>query len=65
MVYRALGGPEQRVLRPRGLRPAATYHVRYTDAGFSVLYTSDQLLQTGLSVALAELGSEVIELELA
>jgi hypothetical protein len=39
--------------------------VRYTDAGFSVLYTSDQLLQTGLSVALAELGSEVIELELA
>lgn len=65
MVYRALGGPEQRVIRPRGLRPAATYNVRYTDAGFSVLYTSDQLLQTGLSVALAELGSEVIELELA
>jgi alpha-galactosidase len=65
MVYRALGGPEKRVIRPRGLRPAATYNVRYTDAGFSVLYTSDQLLQTGLSVALAELGSEVIELELA
>ena len=64
MVYRALGGPPERVIRPRGLRAKANYIVRYADAGIERLQSAESLREDGLPVALDELSSEVIELEI-
>jgi alpha-galactosidase len=64
MVYRALGGPPERTIRPRGLRPGATYTMRYADAGITATRTAEDILEQGLTVALEELSSEVIELEI-
>ncbi|GIK73770.1 MAG: hypothetical protein BroJett021_27580 [Chloroflexota bacterium] len=65
MVYRALGGPDERTIRPRGLRPDAAYTVRYADAGVTVVRSAEDIQTHGVRVALGELGSEVIELEIA
>jgi alpha-galactosidase len=64
MVYRALGGPPERVIRPRGLRPGASYTVRYADAGRVEVRRAEEIQDHGLTVALAELSSEVIELSI-
>ncbi|MCB0152398.1 MAG: GH36 C-terminal domain-containing protein, partial [Caldilineaceae bacterium] len=64
MVYRALGGPPEREIRPRGLRAGATYRVRYADAGIERVQSAASLQEKGLPVALDELSSEVIELEI-
>ncbi|HAJ37886.1 MAG TPA: alpha-galactosidase [Chloroflexi bacterium] len=63
MVYRALGGPDERTIRPRGLRAGATYTVSYADAGITVTRTAEDIQERGVRVALNELSSEVIELE--
>ncbi len=65
MVYRALGGPPERTIHPRGLRPGASYTVRYADAGSERIHSAESLQESGVVVALDELSSEVIELELA
>ena len=64
MVYRAVGGVAERTIQLRGLRPGASYTVRYADAGHQRVYGADSLHEIGLVVALAELSSEVIELDL-
>jgi len=64
MVYRALGGPAERMIRPRGLRTDATYVVRYADAGIERVQSAASLQEEGVRVALGELSSEVIELEI-
>ncbi|MFO7631435.1 MAG: alpha-galactosidase, partial [Caldilinea sp.] len=64
MVYRALGGPPERTIRPRGLRTGASYTVRYADAGIERVVSIERLHETGLVVALDELSSEVIELSI-
>jgi alpha-galactosidase len=65
MVYRAMGGPAQLTLRPRGLQPGARYRVQLEDGGaaHSGLVSSDALEREGLVLALPEFGSEVIWLE--
>ena len=62
MVYRALGGPEERVIRPRGLRSGASYRVHWADAGRTEVRSAESLHADGLAVKLGELGSEIIEL---
>ncbi|GIV70839.1 alpha-galactosidase [Caldilinea sp.] len=62
MVYRALGGPEERVIRPRGLRSGASYRVHWADAGCTEVRSAESLHADGLTVKLRELGSEIIEL---
>lgn len=64
MVYRAVGGPDERRICPRGLRAGKTYHVRYTDAGRTEVRSAESLHADGLAVKVEELGSEIIELEL-
>jgi len=64
MVYRALGGPDERTLRPRGLRPGASYTVSYADAGVTAVRSAKDIQERGVRVALDELSSEVIELEI-
>lgn len=64
MVYRALGGPPERTIRPRGLRPGASYTVRYADAGRVEVRRAEEIQEQGLTVALDELSSEVIELSI-
>jgi hypothetical protein len=64
MVYRALGGPPERTIRPRGLRPGASYTVRYADAGRVEVRCAEEIQEQGLTVALEELSSEVIELSI-
>lgn len=64
MVYRALGGPPERPIRPRGLRADGTYRVRHVDAGRTSIHRGEHLQEEGVVVALEELSSEVIELEL-
>jgi hypothetical protein len=64
MVYRAVGGVAERTIQLRGLRPGVSYTVRYADAGHQRVYDANSLHETGLVVSLAELSSEVIELEL-
>jgi len=64
MVYRAVGGPPQRAIRPRGLQAGASYRVRLVDAGEEAVYSAADLEETGVTVALDELGSEIIELEM-
>jgi alpha-galactosidase len=64
MVYRALGGPPERVIHPRGLRAGASYTVRYADAGRVEVRRAEEIQDHGLTVALAELSSEVIELSI-
>lgn len=63
MVYRAVGGPPARTIRPRGLAAGSAYRVRYVDSIRTGVYDAAQLQQEGLEVTLGELGSEVIELE--
>jgi len=63
MVYRAVGGPPQHAIHPRGLAAGASYTVRFADAGSEAVYTAAHLAETGILVALDELSSEVIELE--
>ncbi|MBP8292936.1 MAG: alpha-galactosidase [Caldilineaceae bacterium] len=65
MVYRAVGDAAERTIRLRGLRPDASYTVRYADAGYERVHSAASLQETGLTVALNELSSEVIELELS
>lgn len=65
MVYRALGGPNERTLRPRGLRADATYMVSYADAGVAAVRSGEDIQERGVRVALDELSSEVIVLEIA
>ena len=55
MVYRALGGPPERTIRPRGLRPGAQYTVRYADAGSEQVRSTEDLQESGLVVVLDEL----------
>lgn len=64
MVYRALGGPPERTIRPRGLRPGASYTVRYADAGIAATRSAEEIQDHGLTIALEELSSEVIELSI-
>jgi hypothetical protein len=64
MVYRAVAGQPTRTIRPRGLAPGARYRVRYADAGRSEVYSAEELAHTGLHVALPELSSEIIELDI-
>lgn len=64
MVYRALGGPDERTIRPRGLRPGASYTVSYADAGVTATRSAEDIQERGVRVALDELSSEVIELEI-
>ncbi len=64
MVYRALGGLAERTIHPRGLRPGASYTVSYADAGVTVVRSAEDIQALGVRVALDELGSEVIELEI-
>jgi alpha-galactosidase len=64
MVYRALGGPDERMICPRGLRVGKAYRVRYADAGRTEVHSAESLHTDGLNVKLEELGSEIIELEL-
>jgi alpha-galactosidase len=64
MVYRALGGPPERTIRPRGLHPDASYIVRYADAGRVEVRSAKEIQEQGLTVALEELSSEVIELSI-
>uniref|UniRef100_A0A7C1JX78 Alpha-galactosidase n=1 Tax=Caldilinea aerophila TaxID=133453 RepID=A0A7C1JX78_9CHLR len=64
MVYRALGGPDERMICPRGLRVGKTYRVHYADAGRTEVRSAESLHTDGLTVKLEELGSEIIELAL-
>jgi alpha-galactosidase len=64
MVYRALGGPPERTIRLRGLQADATYRVRHVDAGRESIHRGEHLHAEGVVIALEELSSEVIELEL-
>jgi len=63
MVYRALGGPAENTIRPRGLRPGAAYTVNYADAGITATRSAEDIQEHGVRVALGELSSEVIELD--
>ncbi len=65
MVYRALGGAEEFTIRPRGLRPDASYIVSYADAGITATRSAEDIQQRGVRVALDELSSEVIEFTIA
>ena len=64
MVYRALGGLPERTIHPRGLRAGAAYTVSYADAGITVVRSAEEIETRGVRVALGELSSEVIELEI-
>jgi alpha-galactosidase len=64
MVYRALGDTAKKVVRPRGLRPDATYRVYLTDRGDTFSQTGAALAQEGVELELDELSSEVIHLDL-
>ncbi|HWQ12890.1 MAG TPA: alpha-galactosidase [Roseiflexaceae bacterium] len=63
MVYRALGGPPERAIHPRGLDPAAIYRVRLADRGEREALSGAALERDGVALALAELDSEIIWLE--
>ncbi|MEN9938414.1 MAG: hypothetical protein RLZZ387_4993 [Chloroflexota bacterium] len=63
MVYRAQGGPAERAIRPRGLDPAATYRVRLADRGARPAMSGEALEREGVTLALAELDSEIVWLE--
>jgi hypothetical protein len=65
MVYRALGGPSERTIHPRGLRAGLSYTIQYADAGITTVRSAEDICERGLLVALDELSSEVIELEIS
>ncbi len=64
MVYRAVGGPSRKVIRPRGLRPGDTYRVQMADRGDTFDMTGDMLAREGVELELGELSSEMLRLDL-
>ena len=60
MVYRALGGPLRRTIRPRGLLPRAPYRVRLQDRGQTWEMTGEMLARDGIELELDERSSEMI-----
>jgi alpha-galactosidase len=64
MVYRAVGGPSRRTIRPRGLRPGDTYRVRMADRGDTFDMTGDMLAREGVELELGELSSEMLRLDM-
>jgi hypothetical protein len=65
MIYRALGGAEERTIRLRGLRPGASYAVRHVDGGQVSVRSAESLHSDGVTLSLAELSSEILKLELS
>jgi hypothetical protein len=63
MAYRARGGPETRAIRPRGLLGKATYRVSFADRSDTAAISGAALAESGLELALAEFGSEIVHLE--
>ncbi len=63
MIFRAMGGPARRAIRPRGLNAAAAYRVRAEDRGDMGTIAGAALMRDGLTLALDEFGSEVIWIE--
>ncbi|MBI1298359.1 alpha-galactosidase [bacterium] len=64
MVYRALGGEDERTIRLRGLRAGTSYAVRHVDSGQVSVRSAESLHNEGVTLALTELGSEMIKLEM-
>ena len=63
MVYRALGGAPDKVIRLRGLEPGAVYAVRLADAGVTMQASGAALASDGIPVRIDEFASEVIHLD--
>jgi hypothetical protein len=64
LVYHAMGGPDRRIIRPRGLCPDAVYRVHLVDHGTTLDLDGAQLAEDGLEIALTEPSSEMVRLEL-
>jgi alpha-galactosidase len=60
LVYRAQGDVARKTIRPRGLRPSATYRVHLTDAGQTLDLTGAALATRGIELTLPEFSSELI-----
>lgn len=63
MVYRAQGGPETAVIRPRGLHPERRYRVQFAEGGHWSESTGAALAEEGIMVPLPQFGAEIIRLE--
>jgi alpha-galactosidase len=64
LVHRAVGGPDRMAIRPRGLRPGAIYRVLLVDHESTVQLEGEQLTARGLEIALDELSSEMVRIDL-
>jgi alpha-galactosidase len=63
MVYRAQGGPDEHVVRPRGLRAEQRYRVSLADRGTWSEHTGAELAETGVTLALAPFDAETVNIE--
>jgi alpha-galactosidase len=61
MVYRAMGGTDDQVIRPRGLSATATYRCMLKDAQHYREQSGAELMDTGIALTLPEFASEIIE----
>lgn len=62
MVYRAQGGPETHIIRPRGLQPERQYRVHTAEGKDMGQYTGAALAQEGFVLSLPPFGAEIVRL---
>ncbi|MBC8163937.1 MAG: GH36 C-terminal domain-containing protein, partial [Roseiflexaceae bacterium] len=62
MVYRAQGGGDTQIIRPRGLRASQRYRVSYADSTTSSEHSGAELATSGLTVSIGQLQAEIITL---
>lgn len=63
MVYRANGGSRQKNIRPGGLLPDETYSVELVDSGITMQRTGEELMTSGIELALKENSAEMVLLK--